>query len=431
MLIKNYIIRESCGRQLLSAATLTALLCVMSGCSLVNDTPEPSPTPGVPEGRSLEMRMEIHPGQGLKHSTQKRKTTRVDDEGHPQEEAADIIEDAINISQKDFALYMFDENDICCFASNAEGAEYQAFGAPGSGYLISTRLTNYVIPENENPNTSFTVIVIANMLGAGGSYPKVTVSGSDGTSGTKLDDFRTSVNNLSFSLGYDNTINWYPGLKISGDVEAYIPMYGENVYTVKKSALEEALINGYLELDAVNMLRALAKIEIIDGIEKGADGFPKISKVTLGGNTFITNGLVFPNERGADGQVSEYRLPEGQSKSTLSWSLTQLSGNKIVGTDANGNDIKKDTDYWRIYLPEQLISAGNPLTYTIDIDNSTAGNNQYTVNMNDQSFQEAYKNKILRNHIYRIVITSVSAEGGLNYTVCPREKFEVTIPTFN
>lgn len=224
-----------------------------------------------------------------------------------------------------------------------------------------------------------------------------------------LDDLQKLV----FSVASNSNTSWIPS---TSENRAGIPMFGlETVDLAKydKKVYNEA--NPYL-LNPVNMLRALAKIEIVDAI--------KDEKLNISGVSILpynVNGYLAPvltgNQLVNTENVQSPRIPDiSQTKNDQALSFHNEPG----------------TNIFVAYLPEYAFET-NTARDIIAVTISDGGLEEQTYKLSLSPYTEEGKtdtdavtypwNALLRNHIYRYIIEGVKQAEKitlvLNYTVCP------------
>lgn len=205
-----------------------------------------------------------------------------------------------------------------------------------------------------------------------------------------------------------------------------IPMFG--VQTVSLSGYDSKYNNEFNPFtlegetgEGVNMLRAMAKIEVIDNIKK--DGTAIVTSVSLNENHYYTKGYVAPDVSNVEytTDIEVANIPDAPGVGALPLPFFQ-EGNTFVA-----------------YVPEfALTDLTDRKAITVSIGQAT-----YTLSLApyDENGQPnegitTYPwNALLRNHIYRYTIEGVGQEieGGITitYTVCPWLKNTIDIPTFD
>lgn len=429
--IKTYNYPRRVWRFMNAALLLVACAIVPFGCTI---SEEPLPEcPG--KGETVPLRVSFSMSAAYDKSPL---FTRTDPDNHPEVEADNLWEDAIDISSGDYAIYAFNADGECTFSSRALPAgsdDLKVFGSPSSGYVVNSYIGDVDLTGVPDEVT-FTVVVMANLESAGGTYPtpEVKSKAEDGTvtAGTSIADFES--NKVVFTLPTSNTNGWYPG-EVNGDGKtAFIPMYGKKEYTIKKTVLSDPANPQYQLTDIAPMylLRALAKVEIIDAIDKDGDSdFPGITNVTV--NSFRNNAMLVPDNFKEGYQVGGLTIPTQSSNQNEALPMRKLRGEKTVAYDNAGNEIKKEVTFWRFYIPEQDLGTTNPVfnvTYQYYTDETTpvAVVGSGTVSLNKYA---DFQSMVMRNHIYSVAITGLNSNiDQLLYWVCPMYEYSGTIPPF-
>lgn len=411
--------------RLLGLVLLALFLLAMAGCGLVDEPVQEECGPEK-ETRSINVRFSMSPNK-TGSSTLTRGSdgllTRTDPEDHEEVPSDFIYEDAIDIFTKDFAIYAFNEEGTCSFSSITSEEEMTVFGSPTTGYLVNTYIANMEVDKLAD-NVTFTIVVLANLQSAGGNYPDVEV----GT--TTLSDLESTTGmNPVFSLPVTTGKDWYPGDVKEDGTTCFIPMYGRRTFTVPKTAFGDPEGGAQLyELGSVPLLRALAKVEIIDAIDKveGQD-YPGIESVSVFG--FRQDGYLIPNDFTENTQVKNVTLPQnlvtvGEANA---WLMKKLTGEKTIAYDENNNEIKKSVDFWRIYIPELSLAVSQPV-FSVRLRSAADVYEDRTIRLADYS--TPFSSKIMRNHIYGISVLNLNAAEGLYWTVCPWVLYGIDVPEF-
>ena len=198
--------------------------------------------------------------------------------------------------------------------------------------------------------------------------------------------------------------------------EEGIPMFG----------LHKASLAGYdkkhnnkfapLLLGKVNMLRAFAKIEIRNGMkDKEITGVSISSYYKMG---YFTPSLI-GNQLSDTENVTSANIPNPVESSVEELSFSGKDGAFVA------------------YLPEYELTNGKRdiITVTIDEKKYLLSLAPYTDDGPNEKPTEDYWKALLRNHIYRYIITGVEedepAQLTINYTVCPMNEVPPVDITFD
>lgn len=204
-----------------------------------------------------------------------------------------------------------------------------------------------------------------------------------------------------------------------------IPMFG--VQTVSLSGYDSRYNNESNPFtlegetgEGVNMLRAMAKIEVIDNIKK--DGTSIVTSVSLNANCYHTKGYVVPKVQNGiknTTNIEEANIPDAPVAGTLPLPFFQ-EGNTFVA-----------------YVPEFALTGSNRKAITVTIGQATYTLSLAPYDANGQPNEgiTTYPwNALLRNHIYRYTIEGVGQEMDnitITYTVCPWLTNSIDIPIFD
>lgn len=285
-------------------------------------------------------------------------------------------EDKINVNVKDYRILAFDPASGYLYEDLTETGVQEISGQNGSEF-------HYTVTFSQ-PRTVFQLVVLANWKSFTGD---TDCYGEFTPLKTKLSD----VMELCYTL---------PTIQ-NGDM--YIPMVGMQTYAINPNAIPEdnSRDKPYLLAD-INMLRSVAKIEVIDGLTAGGIS---IGGVSLTG--YNSTGTFWPNIDNNSGwntenmQVLTPTIPTDPGWNNATLTFFEQEGKRVL------------------YVSECSVSADNNPEIAITISNpngSTPETAAYSFNLNDYKISS-----LLRNHIYRFEITSASTGLSVHYTVCPMD----------
>lgn len=385
------------------------------------------------------------PGQG--------KTRAADIDG---EQPGSAPENYLNLAGRDIRFLLFDGEQklLRDFTPDADITP-----ASGSNYVTYTVRATIAEPYFANVATAatdFYIMVIANgrphSLRAFGLTPGVT---SIQDVSEQLTAF-VQKNYIKTESGAE--IAWEPSRPGEADGE-YIPMAGLQHFTLAKGAFDGKGPEDFVELSPenggkdINMLRALAKIEIIDRIDVTGN-FDKedkthinVEKAELFGR--FTTGTILPsyNQWNRNGVLETQQVTGPTIASTLDYipptgdiekpewtSLIEFyEDEKATGRRTDGCPVFSAyvTEYSRTAINGKL-----PPYVRITVKDPT-GSKFYRMELAEYKDGKPEKNldALLRNHIYRYEIVSVSqpdesGESGkldIFWTICPMSP-DPTIP---
>lgn len=196
--------------------------------------------------------------------------------------------------------------------------------------------------------------------------------------------------------------------------QSYIPMVGMQTYAINPDAIPEdnSETNPY-KLADINMLRSVAKIEVIDRL--GEEGI-SITDVSLTG--YNSTGTFWPTISGDN---------SGWNTEDIQVSTPTIPANPGWTTTTTLDFFKQEEGKHVLYVSECNVSDENNPAINITISNPDGSNPAtatYSFNLN------GYNESLLRNHIYRYEIKSASTGLVVNYTVCPMGHGQTDIPGF-
>ncbi len=378
----------------MAAALLATVLTAFTGCGLVDSSSVECPEAGGEDQVVLSFRVVSgHLG------------SRSDSQGHEETDSDwPVFEDAVN--DRDFAFYIFsgEGNDAPLLAKVTDIAastdpDMMITGSPGS-YTVSVSIgkdkLEAVLGRKLNPESTeallFRIVTFAN-TGTGGNYADVACA----TYGELMEAAGQWTFNMSeiyndLSDGRHNAAEIYKG---------YIPMFGNKVFGAIEELLAKTRPEDRLWLGEMSLLRALAKVKVIDNIADKNNGVPYVSSAKLTGTA--SRAYPLPSDAAAytDGtQVHTAKIAAtgtGENTSFLLGYLDNPDSPEIFG-----------------YTPEQTIGGGSPVikitvVFEADANGVPTKSATYDVPMTgyeDQSFD--FGGEILRNHIYTLSVDKVN-----------------------
>lgn len=314
----------------------------------------------------------------------------------------------------------------------------------------------------------FYIMVIANSHSTGldGQYPGLTPGV------TTIDDIAAQL--LTFNLPerrgqYNLITEWQPNI----NQNKLIPMAGLQKFTVSATQLKESTYDVPVYLSdenangkTIDMLRAMAKIEVVDKIDL-PDGYDpnikrmRVEKVELIG--MYRKGTLMPSI-GTDGQWPDYIStqitdatlpPNSEYTNPVAYSESYAHDNDskdIMFFNEGTIDSEKAEERYPIffgyvteYSKAAIGSMVKPYLVITLVDESSPDN----TDGKETSFFKELKltgytdgapqgdgiDFLLRNHIYRYEINAVSSSEAniidVGYTLCDWDRHEVNIPTFD
>jgi len=318
---------------------------------------------------------------------------------------------------------VFQERFVPLSVQTIEGSKERLYALQGVVSVASGLKTGTVAQEN------MAIMVLANWRSFGCEYDDIlTVSGV-----TTIDDVVGQARNKPFRLPTDKSPaketlqTWQP--YVSG--HKGIPMCGVKEFEMTSAAVRAG---GEISIDEpVMLLRAVAKIEIIDNLYEGKrDGVCGV-KVAAVSRYNKTGTLICDMKRNPEWHVEEVQV----TTPTLPLPRDEMEQGSDLGMLPAGND-GEGRPVYAAYVPEfdmrglepgdvlrpaiklQIRKPGRDtelLGYIVDIADYGGGTTP-TVMDNDPNYSY-----LLRNHIYRfeLVGSPDNPERRLviNYTVCP------------
>lgn len=381
---------------------LFALLAAFVAASCVNDN-EPD-CPPIGQARQYVLNLRV--------VTSKAATRMTRAAGHDTE-AATQAEDYIDIAGQDFLVLVFD----------GYGRLIQRF-EPSSTVIKQGQGATYelsgVLGETSADKIQVAVIANCNSMDASGAYDRFVLGN------TFLSEMYGDGTKWNFTLPNPDG-GWQPDI----DTKKTIPMYGCS--DVKSLSPENATQseddeNRYdLNLGEIKMLRAVAKIEIVDCLPEGVEIDPN---VTL--SAYNTQGRLIPDAtKNPDWNVEETQV----ISPTLPDNVQTAAGLKFFTESEPMTIGGKECKVYSAYVTEADLTTNRPhINLTVkDSDGQGTSSKDYEMAVDSYTDGKATNGlaALLRNHIYRYEIKSASSNSlTVNYTICPMGSGTADIPAF-
>ena len=380
---------------------LFALLAAFVAASCVNDN-EPD-CPPIGQARQYVLNLRV--------VTSKAATRMTRAAGHDTE-AATQAEDYIDIAGQDFLVLVFDGYGRLIQRFEPSSTVIKQ-GQGAAAYELSG-----VLGETSANEIQVAVIANCNSMGASNAYDRFVLGN------TFLSEMYSNGTKWNFTLPHPDG-GWQP------DIEAKrtIPMYGcSGVKSLNEAQPSAADGNRYeLKLGEINMLRAVAKIEIVDCLPEGVEIAPN---VTL--SAYNTQGRLIPDatnnpDWNVEGtQVTSPTLPDNVQTATGLKFFTESESMTIGG---------KECKVYSAYVTEANLTANRPNINLTVKDSEGQGSSSKDYEMAVDSYTDGKATQglaaLLRNHIYRYEIKSASSNSlTVSYTICPMGSGTADIPAF-
>lgn len=374
------------------------MLAAFVAASCVNDN-EPD-CPPIGQARQYVLNLRV--------VTSKAATRMALSEEHKTEPATQA-EDYIDIAGQDFLVLVFDGYGR--LLQRFEPSSTVIRQGQGAAYELSG-----VLGETSANEIQVAVIANCKSMNAGDAYGRFVLGN------TFLSEMYSNGTKWNFTLPHPDG-GWQP------DIEAKrtIPMYGCSEAKPLRAATQSADDeNRYdLNLGEINMLRAVAKIEIVDCLPEGVEIAPN---VTL--SAYNTQGRLIPDvtanpDWNVEGtQVTSPTLPDNVQTAA---DLNFFTESKTIG----GTERK----VYSAYVTEAVLTTNRPHINLTVKDSNGQGTSSKDYKMAVDSYPDGQATQglaaLLRNHIYRYEIKSASSNSlTVNYTICPMGSGTADIPAF-
>ena len=309
-------------------------------------------------------------------------------------------ENYINIEDEDYQILMFDKTGTLVEGMLSDfKCEENVVNNGMTSYTLTTKLS--ISDNNDKERLSkFKVMVLANWKSFEKSntrpafeYPSfVGYSVSGDTKNIYKDG-----DNFNFTLKKpEDNFSWIPSI----EKEQAIPMFGITDVVDLQFAMDMAKYGDEPSFH-VPMLRALAKVEIVDVLPEGIS----ISEVKL--DKANTTGRIIPDiDANSDWhdnavQISYPSLPT--SSESVS-NLVFVKNGTRTAKDKDGKD-RPNCSVWTVYIPEMNLTGTRP-KFLVKC-NGYHDSEFLFDNYNDKGEEQNSLASVLRNHIYRYNATNI------------------------
>lgn len=369
-------------------------------------------------------------------------------------------ENYINVAGRDLQFLLFDGDRKFLQELSLTDVQLVYTASNYIQYIFHAPVTSQYFKDNINTTFSFYIMALANGHSMGMTYPVPSVG--------------QTIEDIVQGRGGDNTGNALLTGKPntshlmstgSGDVQNF-PMAGLQKFTVSgpelKKSTEAIPYNISANGKDINMLRALAKIEVIDHANftgrynetTMSRNRIRVNKVEING--FMNSGSIIPsigewtNEDGVETrQVDNTTVPSGASY------MAPVTMSIPVQTNPASATIEFVLDPYAKSIEEDNCNVFSGYVYEYDIRRlldtqqkpylriTTLGTQTGTVTegidvipmllatYTDGTAGEPVAS-LLRNHIYRFKIVAINnANLTVQWTVCPMDQVSVNIPSFD
>lgn len=290
-----------------------------------------------------------------------------------EEETGSIYENHIDIEHGDYRILFFDDNNK--FISKFESGDITLIPA-----VSDERIYNVLGALTSPLPSTFKVVVLANW--GPDNYPEMTPGA------TTIDDVCSQIYNYTW------------GFEPSADSGGGIPMYGIKTCSDNVPFSPDV----FYDLGTIDMLRAMAKVEIICEDENGM-----ITSATF--NCVNPSGYCAPLEMyGFTENVSSVCIPEN------------------INAEVRTAEYKSGEHKVVFYIPEYRNSANRA---TIGLQFKFSGDETKEGTIYFQDYGNGTPFDIARNYVYRFIIVRLTTDLQVDYTICPWNEYTVEIPPFD
>lgn len=443
-----------------SAAALLALALLAQGCVADND--DDCPAPPAPENNITLQFMVVTPSPAGRSAVSRADNCDADEQGS-------AAENYINTADMQFFLFDADRKLLRTFRPEITSKDDERYTWYELKAMFNEPYFDAAVKSGQE-NVSFYILVTANTSGLGGQYFGV-VPGV-----TTIDDMAQQLRTFNCPDRADQwniSTEWRPDIA----AEQFIPMSGLQKFTVSTADLVASTYENPVNLSPVQdkeipMLRAMAKIEVIDHLEfaEGEKYDANISRMviekvelcgfnstgtilpwmgTASGNNqpewtdYVSGNVQFPTIPGNNPYIEPNPFttagyaPFDHNRIITFYGTFSDKGNKPIG--ATGFPT------FTAYIPEYSLAAiGESEKPYIVVTLTNSQGNEAEGETIKQLKLVSYLNgvpqdnqpieEMLRNHIYRYQVNSADNPENIisvGYTVCPWYEPIVDIPSFD
>ncbi|MDE6484144.1 MAG: hypothetical protein K2L14_01965 [Duncaniella sp.] len=289
-------------------------------------------------------------------------------------------------------------------------------------------LGGYEITPEGQENISFRMLVMAN-CSSPGTNAAAKWNAIDGKDYTKVIE---QLDTWDFAMGYIyNPDGTGDVTSLYQNKKKHVPMFGTYMFPpVSEDALYYSRPENRVYLGEMDLLRALAKVRVVDNIPGKVDGFPRISSVEFVSSQSEAHQLPYDAAKYVNGQqVHDPAIAHPENSLTPENPIIYRLGTLPAAWCMTPPDERKG-EVFIGFVPEQQISivnnvldSGMPM-FRITIDVMKADGEletlTYDVPMtryNGKTFN--FGANILRNHIYTLSVDGFGTELDLHVDLVP------------
>lgn len=350
---------------------------------------------------------------------------------------------------------IFDQNQkfVCSFSPEVTSENTVDY----IKYRVLAFLKNPYFLNATADELTFSILVLGNQA-------KLNPEGMAFHAGQSLQEIFSNANVPTFSMPVRNNYSnsWIPSIfggtytdaaggTVTGMSPAFIPMSGIQTFTVSTADLKKSSVDAPVQLTTsddkqINMLRALAKIEVIDrmgitdGVQLPQDQRSYVEKVELIGHTsrgallptfpqWNVNGIVETQYASGPSVPNAASYIGASPENNNSLNIAAGFSNAIVNffpdaaaTAARADGCRVFSCYVTEYNPALLQSTDTPIWMRLTCQSPNGegvySSNLYRVNLAPYvNGLEGQSISIIRNNIYRYEITGIKSEVELELVV--------------
>ncbi|MDE6577366.1 MAG: hypothetical protein K2K58_04255 [Muribaculaceae bacterium] len=391
-----------------------ALVILLAGCASDDELSQSGKLPDN-EGITLEFTM-------LTRNAESAGLTRSDITSTRSTEVGHSAENYLNLDNLTFLLFDDGRKMLRSFIPEISVADETT--GPYVKYRVRTFLHDKYFLRATSEHITFSIVVLGNYSG----HSPEDFNFHIGQSLEELFD-QTKVGTFAMPVPNNSLNTWIPTIApLAGQGAGHIPMAGLQTFTVAVADLRNSTPDNPYQLSGgsspkyINMLRALAKIEIVDKITSANsdDDYFSVDKIELVGHT--TRGSILPSfSQWATGPETQYVISPSIPSSAVYKGADPIAGlNVSTSDDTAVTNFFEDTDatnargdggrVFSCYLTEYdptLIGTDPGIWIRLTMKSQKSGR-YLIVRLEAAPYKDGKPGEampILRNNIYRYIIT--------------------------
>lgn len=298
---------------------------------------------------------------------------------------------AIDIQGDDYRILVFSEDDGSFITDDVNMVNVSREDTPVTS--VYTMIGEIPAEKLEGLTSGFRVMIIANLKAFGNTYPdyfrlySAIFDSGNSAYNTYANIFKNGID-FNFTMpNSNNSAAWMPSV----EDKKLIPMFGFSDVLALPDPSQAAPWGDAIIDTEISMLRAIAKVEIVDNLSNNEINGLTLTKSNDKGR-YIPDITANPDWNKDDTQIITPSLPQ---------SVSSVSGLKFVEQEKSG-----ENTVWVCYIPEMSLT-GEGARPNFNITVGTIERSFPFDNYDDvgKVVSSDHLENVLRNHIYRYTIS--------------------------